>query len=106
MLQTEPSVARQRARAQLAPHLQLPNYVTNLLRLGFDDDDIAGGGSDRLIDALVAWGDEDVVLRRIHEHFDAGADHVCLNVVTEDVAELPLDEWRRLGAMVASEKWR
>jgi probable F420-dependent oxidoreductase len=103
LLEPERSAARQIARAQLAPHLGLPNYVRNLLRLGFSDDEVTGGGSDRLIDALVAWGDEECVRRRIEEHFDAGADHVCLNVVTADVADLPMNDWKRLGTMVATQ---
>jgi hypothetical protein len=54
--------------------------------------------SDRLVDALVAWGDEDAILRRVDEHLDAGADHVALQVLTGDMMELPMRQWRRLGA--------
>jgi probable F420-dependent oxidoreductase len=98
LLETSPTSAREVARTQLAPHLQLPNYVRNLLRLGFADHDVAGTGSDRLVDGLVAWGDEEAIRRRLTEHFDAGADHVCLNAVTPDVADLPIPTWRRLAA--------
>ncbi len=82
----------------MAIYLQLPNYVNNLHRLGFTDDDVRDGGTDRLVDAIVAWGDEDTVLGRLQEHSDAGADHVCVQVLTSDPAALPLPEWRRLAA--------
>jgi len=100
VLADDPSAARRLARAQLSIHLQLPNYVRNLKRLGFGDDDIGGGGSDRLVDGLVAWGDEGSVRRRIDEHFDAGADHVCLNVLTDGIDDVPLEAWRRLAAIL------
>jgi probable F420-dependent oxidoreductase len=78
MLETDPTRARRGARAALAHYLVLENYVNNWRRLGFGDDDFAGGGSDRFIDAMVAWGDESAIRRRIQEHWDAGADHVCI----------------------------
>ena len=82
--------------------LRLPNYAGNLRRLGFADADFADGGSDRLIDALVAWGDVEDVRRRVKEHLDAGADHVALQVLTADsgAAALPLREWRELSALL------
>jgi len=101
VLERDPSRARAIARAQLAPHLQLPNYVRNLIRLGLREDDVAGTGSDRLVDSLVAWGDEAVVSRRLRDHFDAGADHVCLNVLTDNVADVPVAEWKRLAQAIA-----
>ena len=58
-------------------YLRLPNYVNNLKHLGYDDD-LAGGGSDRLVDAIVAWGSPEDIARRVYEHLDAGADHVLL----------------------------
>jgi probable F420-dependent oxidoreductase len=72
------------ARDNLARFLAWPNYQRHLLRLGFTEDDFVDGGSDRLIDALYAIGGEDIVRRRVHEHFDAGADHVCIQVVADD----------------------
>jgi hypothetical protein len=69
------------------PYLHLRNYTSNLLRSGFTEDDIAGGGSDRLIDALVAHGDAAAVAARLTEHLDAGADHVCAQVLTEGDAD-------------------
>jgi probable F420-dependent oxidoreductase len=96
VLESDPAVARGLARGALAGYLGLPNYANNWRRLGFTDDDIADGGSDRLVDALFAWGDEEAIARRVREHRDAGADHVCLQVVTAD-ASTPLEQWRRLA---------
>ncbi|HEX3899492.1 MAG TPA: LLM class F420-dependent oxidoreductase [Mycobacteriales bacterium] len=96
-LTTDSSVARAAARQHLAIYLDLPNYTNNLLRLGFADDDFTDGGSDRLIDALVAWGDEGAIAARVEEHRDAGADHVCIQVVNEG-AGAPRDQWRALAA--------
>ena len=75
---------RERARAFVNDYLALPNYVRNLRRLGFTDDDLRGPASDRLVDALVAHGDEDAIAARVRAHHDAGADHVCVYVVGGD----------------------
>jgi probable F420-dependent oxidoreductase len=82
ILETDPDRARSIARSALTPYLALPNYTRNWLRLGFTEDDVAGAGSDRLVDALVAWGDIDTVLARVAEHHQAGADHVCIQALT------------------------
>jgi len=74
----------------------MPNYADNLRRLGFGDDDLAGGGSDRLVDAVVAWGDVDAVAARVREHHEAGADHVCVQVVTAEKG-FPLEAYRSLA---------
>ena len=71
----------------------------NLLRSGFTQEDI-NSVSDRLFDALIAWGDEESVLRRVNEHRQAGADHVCVQVLTADRGEFPREQWRRLGAAI------
>jgi probable F420-dependent oxidoreductase len=97
VLSTDATEARAIARTHMATYLTLPNYTNNLRRLGFTDDDLAGGGSDRLADAIVAWGDEAAVARRVAEHHDAGADHVCVQVLTADRREPPLAQWRRLA---------
>jgi probable F420-dependent oxidoreductase len=89
-------------------YLQARNYVENLRWLGWGDDDLAGAGSDALVDAVVAWGDEGRIVQRIREHLDAGADHVCLQPVTEirPLADGPdtaaLDVLRRLAPAVLS----
>jgi probable F420-dependent oxidoreductase len=93
----EPSRARAIARARVAGTLRHPAYVRNLLRLGFSEADLAGGGSDRLIDGLVAWGDEKTVARRLREHLDAGADHVAVQILVEDDRILPRREWQQLA---------
>ena len=80
----------------LRSYLALPNYANNLLRLGFTEDDVSSV-SDRLFDGLIAWGDEDAVRRRVQEHLDAGADHVCVQVLTADPREFPREQWRRLA---------
>ena len=81
ILETNAADARAIARRFLAFYFGLPNYVDNWRRLGFTDPDFAGGGSDRLIDAIIAWGDEKAIRARIQEHWQAGADHVCVQAV-------------------------
>lgn len=98
VLESDPATARAIGRAHMAIYLGLPNYVNNLKRLGFTDDDVANGGSDRLVDAVVCWGDVDAVRARVQAHHDAGADHVCLQVLSEDPRAVPLDGWRRLAS--------
>jgi len=90
-------VARDAARKHMQVYLSLPNYVNNLRRLGWGDDDLADGGSDALVDALVAWGDVDAVAARVAEHRQAGADHVCVQVLDTDVSALPLAQWSELA---------
>ena len=97
MLERDPSTARDIARLHLKTYLALPNYSNNWKRQGFTDDDIAGGGSDRLVDALVAWGDETAIAARVREHRDAGADHVCIQVLTADPTGFPAEQWRALA---------
>lgn len=96
VLETDPGKARQIAREGVGFYLQLPNYLNNWRRLGFSEADFADGGSDRLIDHLVAWGDLDDVVRRVNRHHEAGADHVNLQVLTGRPG-LPRQEWRRLA---------
>jgi probable F420-dependent oxidoreductase len=84
----------------MATYLNLPNYVNNLRRLGYGDDDIANGGSDRLVDAIVVWGDEEAIANRVRAHHDAGADHVCVQVLPHDARVVPLPEWRRLAPVL------
>ena len=101
VLERDPALARELARHHLAIYLQLPNYVRNLRRLGFSDDDVAAPGSDRLVDRIVAWGDADAIAGRVRDHRDAGADHVCVQVIGPDPSVLPRDAWRELGPALA-----
>jgi probable F420-dependent oxidoreductase len=99
-LEADADVARDIARRYMSIYLTLPNYVSNLRRLGWGDDDLAGGGSDKLVDALVAWGDADAVSARVAAHHDAGADHVCIQVLGPDATALPLEQWQALAAVL------
>jgi probable F420-dependent oxidoreductase len=100
LLETDPVEARRIGRGHMAIYLDLPNYMNNLRRFGITDDDIADGGSDRLVDMLVAWGDVDAVRARVQAHLDAGADHVAVQVLTPERGTLPLDEWRELAPVL------
>ena len=97
VLSTDPADARAAARLHMATYLTLPNYTNNLRRLGWGDDDLAGGGSDALVDAIVAWGDEAAIVDRVRAHLDAGADHVCVQVLGTDAVTLPMPQWRALA---------
>jgi probable F420-dependent oxidoreductase len=101
VLETDPAKARAIARKFLAIYLTLPNYTNNFLRLGFVEADFSNGGSDRLIDAVIAWGDIQAVMNRINEHHSAGADHVCIQVLTKDPKTLPQGEYRQLASAIA-----
>jgi len=81
LLETDRATARSAARQTLSRYLQLENYINGWRRQGFGDEDLAGGGSDRFLDAMVAWGDEDAIRRRVQQHWDAGADHVCIQPI-------------------------
>jgi probable F420-dependent oxidoreductase len=93
--------ARRLGTDWLRSYLALPNYANNLLRTGFSDDDVAQV-SDRLFNAIIAWGDEEAILRRVREHHAAGADHVCVQVLLEDPRAFPREQWRRLAAALGS----
>ena len=90
VLATDASSARALAREHMAPYLQLPNYRNNLLRLGFTAEDLDHGGSDRVVDAIVARGDVTAIRARVEEHFAAGADHVAIQLLHPAGAGLPL----------------
>ncbi len=102
VLDTNPESARELARRHTGSYLRLPNYTNNLRRFGFTDDDLVGAGSDRLVDTIVPWGDPDVLLGRISEHLDAGADHVCVQVLDADRRGLPRRQWRELAPALLS----
>ena len=97
VLDTEPSTARETARRHTAVYVGLPNYTNNLREFGFGDRDFADKGSDRLVDAIVAWGDLDAIVERVAAMRAAGADHVCLQVIRPD-DDVPRADWRELAA--------
>jgi probable F420-dependent oxidoreductase len=100
-LTTDPNEARRWGRSFLENYLGLPNYTNNLRRLGFTDDDLDEGGSDRLVDGLIAWGDVEPIARRVQDHLDAGADGVCIQVLSDapmgGMAALPVEVYRELA---------
>ena len=96
VLDRNPSSARATARRHTATYVGLPNYTNNLREFGFTDDDFADRGSDRLVDAIVAWGDLDTIAKRVSAMRDAGADHVCIQVIRAD-DDVPRAEWRELA---------
>jgi probable F420-dependent oxidoreductase len=98
LLETDPSEARRIARMHLSGYLSQPNYRNSFIRQGFADDELDGGGSDRLVDAIVAWGSIDTVVARVLAHRDAGADHVAVQVLPRDMGYLPLEEWRAVAS--------
>ena len=107
VLEEDPDRARAAARAGLAMFIGFPAYRANLRRLGFTDEDLVPGGSDRLIDAVTAWADLGDVARRIQQHLDAGADHVTLHVLDSDPQDgsstgpgMPRQRWRELAALL------
>ncbi|HEX9520274.1 MAG TPA: LLM class F420-dependent oxidoreductase [Streptosporangiaceae bacterium] len=97
VIEPDPGVARAIARPRVRPYLGLVNYTSNLRRLGWTDADLAEPGSDALVDALVAHGDPGRVASQLTEHLTAGADHVCVQLLTESGADL-LDGYRQLAA--------
>jgi probable F420-dependent oxidoreductase len=103
VLERDPDRARTIARGHLERYLALPNYANNLRREGFGDDDFSDGGSNRLVDAIVAWGDESAIRARVDEHRAAGADHVCIQVLGAQGGGLPLAEWRALAPALTAE---
>lgn len=84
LLISDASEARRVARKAMVPYLRLPNYRNNLLTLGFTESDFEHGGSDRIVDAIVAWGDAASIQKRIEQHWNAGADHVALHMLRPD----------------------
>ena len=97
LLEKDAATARTIARQHMAIYLGLPNYRRNVLSLGFAEADLDNGGSDRLVDAIVAWGDVETIRARVRAHHDAGADHVCLQALSADMASAPREQWRVLA---------
>ncbi len=97
LLETDPAKARNLARLTAGIYLGLENYRNNWKRLGFADSDFANGGSDRFIDATVAWGDVSVLQKRVRAHLDAGASHVCIQPINP--SGQPVPDWKVLEAL-------
>jgi len=97
VVEDDPAEARRIARGLLAFYMTLPNYLRAWERLGFGPEDRAEGGSDRMVDAVVAWGGPEAIAERVRAHLDAGADHVCLQVLDPDPDGVPLAGWRALA---------
>ena len=97
VLETDPTKARAIARVHTDRYLKAPNYVNNLRRLGYKDEDFLNNGSDRLVDAIVAWGDEKAIVKRVGEQFAAGASHVCIQPLPHVAGAVPDDQWRALA---------
>jgi probable F420-dependent oxidoreductase len=97
LLETDADAARAKGRAYMESYLQLPNYVDTLMRFDFGEEDLRDGGSDRLVDAIVAWGDEGAIAERIEALHEAGADHVCIQVIGAPEGTVPIEQWRRLA---------
>jgi probable F420-dependent oxidoreductase len=97
VLETDPELARNLARGHMKGYLQLPNYTNSLRRLGYRDEDFDGGGSDLLVDAIVAWGDLDRIAARVRSHHVAGADSVSVQVISDRPTQFPLEQYRRLA---------
>ena len=104
VLETDPTKAREIARIHTSRYLALPNYVNNLRRIGFSDQDLVGAGSDRLVDAIVAWGDMTAVVDRVRAHQSAGADHVCVQVLPSNPQALPMPQWREVASGLLKSK--
>jgi probable F420-dependent oxidoreductase len=97
VLSNNPTAARSTARKHMKRYLALENYANNLKRIGWSDADLAGDGSDALVDAIVVWGDAGAIRTRVEKHLANGADHVCIQALRADLAAHPLTEWRALA---------
>lgn len=96
ILESVPSVARAAAREHLAPYLARTNYIRNWLRLGYSQGDLADGGSDHLVDSLIAWGSAEMIAHRVAQHLDAGADHVAVQLI--GARDASGRQWHEIGA--------
>lgn len=92
ILETDPAIARAIGRRVLGHSTVLPNCRASFLRMGFTEEDLENSGSDRFIDSIVAWGDEDAIRRRIQEHWDAGADQVCIQTLPKETMRATEDD--------------
>ena len=96
VFETDPTKARAIARQHMNTYTRLPNYVNNLVRLGFTADEVTNQ-EDRVVDAIVAWGTTEQITARVKAHLDSGADHVCVQVLTDTPGTLPMKQWQELA---------
>jgi len=96
-LTTDAGAARAVAAQHLARYMTAPNYRNNWLRLGFGENELTGRGSDRFLDAMVAWGSAETIRTRLKAHVDAGATHVCIQPLNPDGSGVP--DWKALEAL-------
>jgi probable F420-dependent oxidoreductase len=96
VFETDPTKARAIARQHMNTYTRLPNYVNNLVRLGFNADEVANQ-EDHVVDAIVAWGTTEQITTRLKAHLDSGADHVCVQVLTDAPGTLPMKQWQELA---------
>lgn len=89
VLEADADKARRIARSHMATYTSLDNYKNNLKQFGFEEADFEDNGSDKLVDAIVGWGDEQALRDRIQAHWDAGANHVCIQALQDDVEKGP-----------------
>jgi len=98
VIESDPGRARAVARDYARLYLSLRNYTQNLLRFGFEESDIADGGSDRLIDAVIPHGSPEQIAEVVRAHLDAGADHVCVQPLGEK--GIPRESWTALASVL------
>ncbi|MFI5954657.1 TIGR03620 family F420-dependent LLM class oxidoreductase [Cryptosporangium sp. NPDC051539] len=98
VLEADATEARAVARRYMKGYLQLPNYTRNLVRIGWPEEELANGGSDRLVDALIPWGTVEQVVAGLEKHYRAGADEVTIQVLNDDQKSFPADAFRSLAA--------
>jgi probable F420-dependent oxidoreductase len=100
VLTSEREEALRLGRSHLSRYMRLPNYRNSWLRQGFNEEDLSDGGSERLVEGLMAWGSEDDIRERVREHLSAGADQVCVQVVTDDPIDSLIEQWRLLARVL------
>ena len=100
IIETDANKARERARGAIGWYLQIENYKKNLIWMGFTEDDVANGGSDRLIDALVAHGDPETVVAKLREHLDAGADQVAIQARGDESDPTGITQLQQLAPLL------
>jgi len=106
VLETDPARAREIGRTYTTVYLSQPNYVRNMLRLGFEESELANGGTDAFVDSLVAWGTIDDVVKRVQAHLDAGADHVSVQPLDPERRGVPSKQWKELAPALTGLKAR